>query len=234
MTLDQLTKDGIELAEYLRQHLEKARIILVSHSFGTLLALRMVRARPDLFYAYVGTGQVADQTRNYKVAYEALMKKAKATNNSAALDELKRIGPPPYNSGEGYSVQRKWANRFEGADEFLEGTIGLTLVAPGSSVEDVNDSADGQMFSGEHLVSQVTSATPKDLGLEFAVPMFFFEGTEDFTTPTELARQYLALLRAPRKEFVPIEGAGHFAVFLYSDRFLQELVTRVRPLAIRQ
>ena len=90
MTLGQLTKDGIELAEYLRKHLEKPRIILVSHSFGTILALRMVRERPDLFYAYVGTGQVADETRNYKVAYDALMKKAEATANSAALDELNK------------------------------------------------------------------------------------------------------------------------------------------------
>jgi hypothetical protein len=31
----------------------------------------------------------------------------------------------------------------------------------------------------------------KELGLKFAIPMFFFEGTEDFTTPTELARKYL-------------------------------------------
>jgi pimeloyl-ACP methyl ester carboxylesterase len=69
----------------------------------------------------------------------------------------------------------------------------------------------------------------KDLGLKFAIPIFFFEGTEDFTTPTELARQYLQAIKAPRKEFVPIPG-GHFAVFMNSDQFLQQLVTHVAPL----
>jgi len=70
----------------------------------------------------------------------------------------------------------------------------------------------------------------KDLGLEFTVPIFFFQGTEDFTTPTQLARQFLNAIKAPRKEFVLIPG-GHFAVFMNSDQFLKELVVHVGPLA---
>jgi pimeloyl-ACP methyl ester carboxylesterase len=68
------------------------------------------------------------------------------------------------------------------------------------------------------------------LGLKFAVPIFFFEGTEDFTTPTGLARQYLQAIQAPHKEFVPIPG-GHFAVFMNSDEFLKQLVAHIAPLA---
>jgi pimeloyl-ACP methyl ester carboxylesterase len=86
------------------------------------------------------------------------------------------------------------------------------------------------MLSGDRLVPQTQSATMKDLGLKFAIPMFFFEGTEDFTTPTELARKYLDAIQAPRKDFVPISG-GHFAVFMNSDQFLRELVTYALPLA---
>lgn len=233
MTLDRIAEDGLELLDYLCKHLGKDKIIVVGHSFGSIIGLRMVRARPDLFYAYVGTGQIADSTRNYSVAYHALLKKAQAIGNHQAFDELRKIGPPPYTSGEGYRVQRKWANSFEGADQFLFGTIGLTLVAPGYSVQDINDSADGQMLSGERLVPQTTSLEPKDLGLDFAIPMFFFQGAEDFTTPTTLARQYLASINAPRKKFVRIDG-GHFALFMNPNQFLRKLVRRVRPLAARR
>lgn len=232
LTVDRMAQDGIELAEYLRKHLGKDKIILVGHSFGSILGLQMVRTRPDLFYAYVGTGQVADETKNYAGAYDALLKKARAAGNQRAVDELTKAGPPPYSSGEGYGVQRKWSNAFEGADRFLPSTLGLTLVAPGCSVEDINDSAAGQMLSGERLVPQTKSSGPKELGLKFSIPIFFFQGAEDFTTPTALARDYLKALQAPRKEFVPIQGAGHFAVFIHSDQFLDELVRRVRPLAV--
>ena len=233
MTMDRMVQDGIEVAEYLCKHLRKDKIIVVAHSFGSIVAMQMVSARPDLFHAYVGTGQVADNTRNYSVAYDALLRKAKAIGNQRALDDLRRVGPPPYKSGEGYRVQRKWANSFEGADQFLYGTIGLTLVAPGNSVQDMNDSADGQMLSGERLVPQTRSLQLKDLGLNFAIPIFFLQGAEDFTTPTELARRYLKSIKAPRKKFVPLKGGGHFAVFMNSGQFLEVLVKRVRPLALR-
>jgi len=232
LTVNRMAQDGIELAEYLRKHLGKEKIILVAHSFGSILGLQMVRTRPGLFDAYVGTGEVADETRNYAAAFEALLKKARALGNQRAVDELTRIGPPPYSTGEGYGVQRKWANAFEGAGRFIDSTLGLALVAPGCSVEDVNDSGAGQVLSAERLVPQTSSSGPKDLGLRFSVPIFFFQGAEDFTTPTALAREYLEVIQAPRKEFVPIPGAGHFAVFMHSDEFLAELVRRVRPLAV--
>jgi pimeloyl-ACP methyl ester carboxylesterase len=234
MTVDTLVQDGIELSEYLRKHLGKDKIVIVGHSFGTILGLGMARARPDLFYAYVGTGQVADETRNYSAAYDALLKKAQTVGNQQAIDDLRRVGPPPYKSAEGYSVQRRWANAFEGADLFLIGELGLKLVAPGNTLQDFNDSEEGQLFSGQHLVPQTTSKGPKQLGLEFAIPMFFIQGAEDFTTPTALARSYLDSIKAPRKEFVTINGGGHFAVFMHSDQFLQELVKLVGPLTVNR
>jgi len=230
LTLERMTQDGIELTEYLCKHLGKRKVILVAHSFGTLLGLRMVQQRPDLFLAYVGTGEVADETQNYVVAYKALLTKAQATGNDQALSELKSVGPPPYDSFKGYSVQRRWSNRFEGANKFLPGTIGLALQAPGYSVRDLDDLLAGELFSGNILFPKTRSMTMKDLGLKFAVPIFFFEGTEDFTTPTDLARQYLQAIQAPQKEFVPIPG-GHFAVFMNSDEFLKQLVAHIAPLA---
>lgn len=232
LTVDRMAQDGIELAEYLRKHLGKQKIILVAHSFGSIIGLKMAQTRPDLFHAYVGTGEIADETKNYAAAYVALMAKARALGNQRAINELSKVGPPPYSSGDGYRVQRTWANAFEGADRFLSSTLGLTLVAPGCSVDDINDSAAGQVFSADRLVPQTRSSGPKELGLKFFIPMFFFQGAEDFTTPTSLARDYMNAIQAPRKAFVAIQGAGHFAVFMHSDEFLEELVTRVRPLPV--
>jgi pimeloyl-ACP methyl ester carboxylesterase len=172
---------------------------------------------------------VADETKNYSAAYDALLEKAQATSNQQAILELKRVGPPPYSDGEGYGVQRKWSNRFEGADQFLLATIGYALTAPGNSVRDLNDSVDGQILSGEHLVDQAKTATFQDLGLEFKVPIFFIQGAEDFTTPTGLAKQYFAMIHAPRKEMAFIQNGGHFAVFMRSNEFLKELLARVSP-----
>ena len=230
ITIERMTQDGTELAEQLRKALQKNKIILVGHSWGSILGVFMAKARPDLFYAFVGTGQVADPARNYAVAYDALLKKAESLGEQRAIRELKGVGAPPYLDGRGYAVQRKWSNLFEGADSFISSMFGFALGAPGYSLRDVNDWIDGQSLSGQRLVPQTNALEPQRLGGEFAVPVFVIQGAEDFTTPTSLARSFVNSIRAPRKAFVPIDGGGHFAVFMKSDAFLNELIARVLPL----
>lgn len=57
LTFDRLTRDGIEIAEFLREHLGQEKIILVGSSAGSITGTTMVKSRPDLFSAYVGTDQ---------------------------------------------------------------------------------------------------------------------------------------------------------------------------------
>jgi len=231
LTIARMTEDGLEVAEYVRKTLQKDKVILVGHSWGSILGVLMVKARPDLFYAYVGTGQVVDSARNYALAYDELVKKAEALRDHRAIMELKDVGPPPYSDGRGYAVQRKWSNLFQGADVFLASMIGLAMSAPGNKLKDLNDWVDGQDVSGQALVPQMNALDAKTVGGDFAVPVFVFQGTEDFTTPTRLAREFVSSITAPRKDFVPIDGGGHFAVFMKSDVFLKELVRRVRAFA---
>jgi pimeloyl-ACP methyl ester carboxylesterase len=229
LTVDRMARDGIELAEGLRRLLGQEKIILVGHSFGSILGGTMAKARPDLFRAFVATGLVADPARNYAVAYAAMLAHAKRTGNTAAVRELEAAGPPPYADGRGFMTQRKWANRFEGADRFLASMMGFAVTAPGYTAADINDWLEGQSLSGQQLVPQTAALVAKALGGHFALPVFVIQGAEDYTTPTSLAREFVAGLRAPRKAFVAIEDAGHFAAFIRPERFIAVLDSLVRP-----
>jgi pimeloyl-ACP methyl ester carboxylesterase len=231
ITVARMTQDGLELADLLRTQLRQDRIFLVGHSWGSILGVHMVKARPDRFYAFVGTGQVADPARTYAVAHADLLRKAEALEDARALRELREVGPPPYPDGRGYGVQRRWSNFFEGADAFISSMVGFALAAPGYTARDVNDWFDGQRASAERLVPQTSALDARTLAGDFAVPVFVIQGAEDFTTPTSLARAFVDAVRAPAKAFVPIAGGGHFAVFIKSGAFLEQLVSRVRPLA---
>ena len=131
ITVERMVQDGVELAELLSKRLQKDKIVLVGHSWGSALGVLMAKARPGLFHAFVGTGHVADPARSYAVAYAALMEKASREGNARAVEELKAVGPPPYKDGKGFAIQRKWSNLFEGADVFLASALGFALLAPG-------------------------------------------------------------------------------------------------------
>jgi pimeloyl-ACP methyl ester carboxylesterase len=231
ITLERMVADGIELAELLRESLGKDKVIVVGHSWGSLLAVLMVKSRPELFHAYVGTGQVADGPRNFAVAYDELLKKAEVLGERRAVDELRAIGRPPFKDARSFARQRKWANQFEGADRFVATMLGLGYFAPGYSLRDVHDWLDGQQLTADRLVPLTAQLDLEDLSGRFEVPVFVIHGAEDFTTPTSLAREFVDRVRAPRKELLLIEG-GHFAVFTAPETFLRELVQHVRPLAI--
>ncbi len=109
--------------------------------------------------------------------------------------------------------------------------VGFALTAPGYTLRDVNDWFDGQSVSAERLVPQTSALDAQTLAGNFDVPVFVIQGAEDFTTPTSLARSFVDSIRAPAKAFVAIEGGGHFAVFMKSSAFLDQLVSRVLPLA---
>jgi len=224
LSIDRLVRDAVELADALRTSLRKDKIILLGHSWGSVLGVLTAKAKPELFHAFVGTGQVGDPARGYSVAFDALLAKARALGDARAVRELEEVGPPPYKDGRGYQVQRRWSNLFEGADTFLASMFGFALSAPGYSTRDVNDWLDGQDLSAERLVPQSSALTSTALTGRFAVPVFVIQGSEDFTTPTSLAKVFVNSVEAPRKAFAAIKG-GHFAAFMNSEAFLKELST---------
>src|SRR5579864_8132992 len=55
MTLDQLAQDAVEVTQYVLRRLKAHKLILVGFSWGAMLGLSVIRLRPELFHAFVGT-----------------------------------------------------------------------------------------------------------------------------------------------------------------------------------
>lgn len=86
-----LTEDGIELTCYLRDRLGHQKIVLIGSSLGSLIAMKMAKLRPDLFYAYVGTDQNAPDPQN--VSYQLALNAFHAADLKKGVRLLERMGP---------------------------------------------------------------------------------------------------------------------------------------------
>src|SRR5262249_32279244 len=89
MTREQLVADTIELSEYLIQRFGQRRLVIVGHSWGSVLALTAVQQRPDLYHALVSTGLIAHFRDGQRVAFEFLLDEAQRRGATKALTELK-------------------------------------------------------------------------------------------------------------------------------------------------
>lgn len=91
----------------------------------------------------------------------------------------------------------------------------------------------GMTFS-EQLGPQAMTIDERAEGTAFRLPFFLFQGDSDVLTPPEPARCFYEDVTAPVKDFALIEGASHFASFRYPERFLDLMLTKVRPVVTEQ
>src|SRR3546814_11425880 len=99
LQIDTFVDDAIEVAEHVRERLGKDKLVLVGHSWGTIVGLRAALERPDLFHAYVGIGQVINTRLNEKLSFEYGLRRASAEGNRS---EERRVG------NECVSTFRSW------------------------------------------------------------------------------------------------------------------------------
>ncbi len=237
MSIERMAQDGIEVAEHLCQRLGQEKIILLGHSFGSILGVRMIQRRPELFHAFVGTGQVGDLPRSTTLEFDRLRREAGAANDAKTLDGLARIGEPPFENLKEAGAYFRLAEKYQPASDtaaMLALQRSLLSPVPGYSLGDELNRIKGFMSVPTWTLYEAILGTRlADAGTEFRIPVFIFQGTLDRVTPLELAEEYLATVRAPQKELVRIDGGGHFAVWSHAEIFRQQLLRLVRPIAER-
>lgn len=236
MSIERMVQDGIEVTEYLTRRLGQEKIIVTGGSWGSVLGIQMVHARPDLFHAYVGLSQGTNWRLDQAASYARVRDIARSRNDQAALAALDEVGPPPWSSPEELMPFRRLQLAYQQelvTAEPLSFSISDEYRADFESGawQAASDFSSNHFFgptlSGPLMTADVTALT------DFEVPIFIIHGEEDLTAPRERVQAYFDTIRAPQKELHFVPGTGHepSAAMVALQRDL--LLNRVRPLAAR-
>jgi pimeloyl-ACP methyl ester carboxylesterase len=213
MTMERMTQDGIEVAEYLISHLHKRKVVILGNSWGSILGVNMAHERPDLFYAYIGTAQIVNSQTALSASYTRVLDMARIDGNHQAINALTNIGPPPWHSVSKWPIYHKWERLYQA--KLVTAPQATATVSPeyASTEErtqyDAADDFSFMHFWGPTLAGPLMMVDLKALGTDFAIPMFIVQGDEDLTAPPALAKAYFDSIHAPRKQFYLVPGTGH-------------------------
>lgn len=231
VTFERLYEDALEVTRHARRLLGADRVVLLASSYGSAFGLRLARAHPELYSAYVGTDQNIHSSSRDTSAHDALLERLRAAGKRKQLAEIEAIGPDPY----AWTPRQRatYAKLCAQSDPLTLDTIkkvvlGSMWLSPLHSLRDLRDFFKGQSFS-ERITTGTAGFDDRTDGTRFEIPFFVFQGEHDVLTPTATARAYFDEVEAPFKHFALIEGCSHFASFRRPDAFLTLLLTHVRP-----
>ena len=230
--LARIVDDGIALAERLRRKFSKRKIALLGHSWGSIVGIGMAKKRPDLFAAYVGTGQVESWKASVDFQFDLLLARARAGGDDTTISELEAIGrPDPANTSQYFHFTRNYRAAMAPSDQaWLQSLRPLFQSHRGE--KDYDDAGAGMSFSGQSLLPDQVASDLATTAARIDTAFFIIQGAGDVITPTKLAADYFGKVVAPHKEMVLIPNAGHFAFLTNPDAFLSILTRKVRPIAI--
>jgi pimeloyl-ACP methyl ester carboxylesterase len=234
MTFERRVDDAVELIEFLRQHLGADKVIVLAESMGTLTGLPLVMRRPDLVAALVVTDLYVDMAANEARKYQLTLERLRAAGTTKGIAALEKIGADPTRWDlQAWNTNMAWAFRTNLPTPNLDRRLlfPLALSSPLYTLRDLYTLFTGFQWSTAQMLTQLKAYDARRLGTRFEVPFFLFQGESDVVTLTTLATEYFEEVEAPTKGLALIKDAGHFAAFTQPERFLAELLTRVRPLA---
>ena len=228
--------DLVGIAEHVRARLGKQRLVLMAHSWGTIPAMRAVLARPDLFHAYVGIGQVIDVRENERISIGYGLAEARRHGNADAVREIEALLPYPGTgplTRERIVAARKWPQHYGGMAAHRDATnlwfYGAARLSPDYDAEDRAALNAGSLFTLERLLDEFVQVDFSGVR-EFPIPVVMFMGRHDYTTPSQPTADWLARVDAPFKRGVWFERSAHMVPWEEPGRTLVSLLEVVRPL----
>ena len=239
LTLEQAVSDTIELSEILRDRFDEHRIYLMGESWGSILGVLAVQRRPDLYYAWIGSGQMVNVVETDRRVYRDLVDYAARTGDDALAAKLAEIGEPPYRD-------IPWANANLLA--WYEYLYAPYTPSPGYLARGEAGGLDpfGILGSEYDLVEKTTVLRglidtfalmyPQLYGIDFRrdaarleVPVYLLDGAAELEGRRDLALEWFAGLTRRARRSITFEGAAHSVAFEQADAVDRLLTEQIIP-----
>jgi proline iminopeptidase len=234
LTVAQMLSDTEVVVDRVRSRLGKAKVVVVGHSWGTMLGVLYASRHPEKVSAYVGIGQMADKPEAEARSYTYALDQAKRRKDAAGIRALTEIGAPPY-AGREIFIQRAWLDKYGGisyADMSMPRLMMIAIRSPEANWRDFWAANHGGLIGTGLLEPQLLATNLDHTYTHFDVPMFIVEGRSDHLTGWELAHEYFERMAAPRKNFVVFERSGHSPQLEEPAAFNAWFLANVRPVAV--
>ena len=220
LTYELLMSDGVQMTQYILKHLEKDKITLLGHSWGTYYGSNLSLEYPEYYEAYIGTGQLVDFDENENAFKEVASEWVGDDEEGLAL--LSRLNVDDY-TGDYYDARNSLMVKY-GYDLFADGTDysfgAAQYFNPYYSLSDIVNYINAEdIVYGKFLSSEEFNKFSLKGRYEYQVPYFNINGDKDYQTNYLIAQDYFDEIEAPNKKMYIMENTTHGLLESKSEEF---------------
>jgi len=220
MTLERFLSDAREVTALLRQRVGDQPLIVLGHSWGTMLGARLVARWPEDYAGYVGVGQQVDTLRGVRLVLDWLRGVAPDSN-------LAEMPPEAFRDHDLYvRLMQTVEAHGGGMNASLLSILPRALAAPEYRLTDYLRWFDGaNRGSGpmwqDYLARDLLAEVPV-----MPIPMLLIAGAQDWNTPVLLVQEWFAAVDARQGKRMEIfENSGHAPFLTETERFTETVRT---------
>ena len=225
--VDVLLQDLWELIHYLKQRYHKQKIVLLGHSWGSVLGSLFIKGHPEEVAYYIGVGQVIHKLASERLSYAKVKEAIVQANDSRDLKKLEALGDYP---GEQFDTQwlkkslqlRKLQGKYHLTRKSNVSPLKTLLTSPLFQFSDLSALIKGNKANKE-LMSFLGRFDLNADSAEYQVPLYYIVGEQDWQTPVALTQDYVQRIKAPEKKISIIPNAGHMTMVDQPALFLSVL-----------
>jgi pimeloyl-ACP methyl ester carboxylesterase len=233
LTPNRYVTDAHKLVLNLRQRFGKEKVYVLGESWGSALGIMMVQRYPELFHAFIGTGQMVAFLENDLICYDFALRLAAERGDIKQVEKLKQQGPPPYYDRD---VALKSATYLMETFNYMNKNPAIAnagfntlqdLAGPEYGLYDKINFVRGLLDTFGVVYPQLWDVDFRKQAKRLEVPIYFLIGRHDVNAPPKLTEEYFNLLSAPHKELIWFEQSGHNPWINESEKFVDVMANKI-------
>ncbi len=240
MNLEQIVSDCKEVTEYLLRKFNRKKLILIGHSWGTIVSMHVLDRYPHLYHCYFGIAQSSNAYEEELEIHRWLVSTATINKDKKALKKLIKQGPPikgRITPLDQISYRVSLVNKYGGAAFYnnpkgYNELVKAVLKAPFYNIRDKLNYLRSEKYSLKLMYGDFANVNLFESIDSLKVPIVLLHGEGDYQVPIEIATSFLEHLNAPYKKMYRLENMAHGVLFEDPKKFKTIIDEEIRSLKI--
>ncbi len=223
-SFEQAKADLDDLVNYALERFEKEQVVILGHSYGTILGSEYVLEHPEKVSAYIGTAQVVSLEKTDIYSYEDALRKAADAGDDTS--ELVKAFETFQNSEDHMDMMklRNLVSPYHPVD-ISDKTTWMAVTSPYFGMSDLRwfikqlGDMDEYFALNRQLFDRTFAFDAYENNLKYEMPVYFISGTCDWVCPVDSIKEYAENISAPDVRVELIEGCGHNVQYSLPEAF---------------